>query len=201
MSDEMDSLDPYVQGIASEARRSVAVDPAARRRLLEAIRAEPLPHRHSRVLAWLVEPRRFALPPLATAALAAGLVGIGVIGGLAIHRDGRPSTERPSSADAALSQLPDSVVPRAVKFVLIAPQAARVSLVGDFNGWDASANPMKTQGVNGMWTVFVPLQPGLHTYSFVVDGAHYVADPTAPIAPDDGYGHRSSVVLVGGSSL
>jgi hypothetical protein len=201
MSDELDSLDPYVQWIASEARRPVAIDPTARQRLLEAVRAESLPQRRLRVLAWLVEPRRFSLPPLATTALAAGLVGIGVIGGLAIHRDGRPSTAQPSLAGAAISQLPDSIAPRAVKFVLIAPQAARVSLVGDFNGWDASANPMMTQGANGMWTVFVPLQPGLHTYSFVVDGAHFVADPTAPIAPDDGYGHKSSVVLVGGSSL
>ncbi|HEY8175327.1 MAG TPA: isoamylase early set domain-containing protein [Gemmatimonadaceae bacterium] len=201
MSDERDSLDPYVQWIVSEARRSVAVDPAARHRLLEAIQGESRPERRSPVLAWLVQPRRFALPPLATAALAAGLVGIGVIGGLAIHRDGRLPTEQLSSAGAAHSQLPDSVTPRAVKFVLIAPQAARVALVGDFNGWDAAANPMMTQGVNGMWTVFVPLQPGLHTYSFVVDGAHFVADPTAPIAPDDGYGHKNSVVLVGGPSL
>ena len=199
MSDELNSLDPYVRWIASEARRSVAVDPAARERLLEAIRSEPAPQRRGRVLAWLLEPRPLALPPLATAALAAGAVGIGVLGGLAIHRDGRPSTAQPSSAGAAISQLPDSIAPRAIKFVLIAPQASRVSLVGDFNGWNASANPMTAQG--GMWTVFVPLQPGMHTYSFVVDGSHFVADPAAPIAPDDGYGHRSSVVLVGGSSL
>jgi hypothetical protein len=153
------------------------------------------------VLAWLLEPRRFALPPLAAAVLAAGLVGIGILGGLAIHRDGRLSTARPSSAGAAISQLPDSIAPRAVKFVLIAPQAARVSLVGDFNGWNAAANPMQTQGGKGLWTIFVSLQPGLHTYSFVVDGAHFVADPAAPIAPDDGYGHKNSVVLVGGASL
>jgi Carbohydrate-binding module 48 (Isoamylase N-terminal domain) len=202
MSDELDSLDPYVQWIASEARRSVAVDPDVRRRLLEAVHAEPLPQRPS-VLAWFMEPRRLMLRPLATAALAAGLVGIGVLGGLAIHRDGRPTTAQPSSAGAAISQLPDSIAPRTIRFVLIAPQAVRVALVGDFNGWDASANPMMAQSgaAKGMWTVYVPLQPGLHTYSFVVDGAHFVADPTAPIAPDDGYGHKSSVVFVGGSSL
>src|SRR5436190_19581658 len=200
MSDELNSLDPYVRWIASEARRSVAVDPAARTRLLDALRTEPVPHRRGRVLAWLLEPRPLALPPLAAAALAASAVGIGMLGGLAIHRDGRPSTAQPPSAGAAISQLPDSIAPRAIKFVLIAPQASHVSLVGDFNGWNASANPMKAQDA-GMWTVFVPLQPGMHTYSFVVDGSHFVADPAAPIAPDDGYGHRSSVVLVGGSSL
>jgi len=200
MSDELDSLDPYVQWIAGEARRSVAVDPAARRRLLDAVRSQPVPRRRGRVFAWLLEPRQLVLPPLAAAALAAGAVGIGILGGLAIHRDGRPSTAQPFSAGVAISQLPDSITPRAMKFVLIAPQAARVSLVGDFNGWNASATPMTAQGA-GTWTVFVALQPGMHTYSFVVDGSHFVADPAAPIAPDDGYGHRSSVVLVGGSSL
>jgi hypothetical protein len=196
MSDELHSLDPYVQGIVAEARRPVVVDPAARRRLLEALRAEPAPRRPTRVVAWLLAPRTFALPPLAAAALAAGLIGVGVIAGFAIHRDGRSATEQ-QLADAPPAALPDSF--RAVKFVLIAPQAGRVSVVGDFNGWDASVNPMKTQG-SGVWTTFVPLKPGVHNYSFVVDGTHFVADPTAPIAPDDGYGQKSSVVLVGGSS-
>jgi predicted carbohydrate-binding protein with CBM48 len=198
MTEDMDSLDPFVQEIAAEARRPVAVDPAARRRLLEALRAEPVPRRRSR-FEWLMEPRRFALPPLATAALAAGLVGIGVVAGYAVNRDGRGPTEQ-LRAGAAGSQLPDSLAPRAIKFVLIAPKAARVSVVGDFNGWNTSANPMREQGADGTWTVFVPLKPGLHVYSFVVDGTHFVADPTAPIAPDDGYGQKSSVVLVGGSS-
>lgn len=197
---EQERLDPYVQWIAAEAKRSVAMDPAVRQRLLEAIRAEPVPRR-SPALAWLFEPRRFALPPLATAALAAGLVGIGVITGMSVHRDSRQSTERALPVVAGNPQLPDSLASRTIKFVLVAPQAARVSLVGDFNGWDASATPMQAQGENGIWTVFVPLRPGLHTYSFVVDGAHFVADPTAPIAPDDGFGHRNSVVLVGGSLL
>lgn len=197
---EQERLDPYVQWIAAEAKRPVAMDPAVRQRLLEAIRAEPMPHR-SPALAWLLEPRRFALPPLATAALAAGLVGIGVITGMSVHRDSRQSTERALPVVAGNPQLPDSLASRTIRFVLVAPQAARVSLVGDFNGWDASATPMQAQGENGTWTVFVPLRPGLHTYSFVVDGAHFVADPTAPIAPDDGFGHRNSVVLVGGSSL
>lgn len=200
MSDELDSLDPYVRGIANEARRPVAIDPGVRRRLLEAVRAEPVPTRVSPIVAWFTQPRRVVLPPVAAAALAAGLVGIGVLGGLAINRDGRGTTGQ-LRADAASSPLPDSLTPQAVKFVLIAPKAARVSVVGDFNGWDASVNPMSAQGTNGMWTVFVPLQPGIHNYSFVVDGTHFVADPTAPMAPDDGYGQKSSVVLVGRSSL
>ena len=200
MSDA-DSLDPNVQWIITEARRPVTMDPAARERLLAAIRAEERPTRRSRVLSLVLEPRRLLLSPLVSAALAAGLVGLGILTGYTLNRDGRQSTERASPVAAGNLQLPDSLASRTIKFVLVAPQAARVSLVGDFNGWDTAATPMKTQGRDGTWTVFVPLQPGLHTYSFVVDGAHFVADPTAPMAPDDGYGHRSSVVLVGGSSL
>lgn len=201
MSDERESLDPSVQRIVSEAKRPVTMDPAARERLMRAVRAEPLPVRRSRVLAWVMEPRRFVLPPLAAAAWAAGLIGIGVIAGSSINWDGRQSTEQSTTVAARNPQLPDSLQPRAIRFILVAPEAGRVSLVGDFNGWDAAATPMTTRDKDGRWTVFVPLQPGLHTYSFVVDGTHFVADPSAPIAHDDGYGHRSSVVLVGGPSL
>ena len=196
--DHDDSLDPYVQWSVAEARRPVITDAAVRHRLLEAVRLEAAPRR--RRFGWLVGPRRIVLQPLAAAALAAGLVGIGVLSGLLIHRGGR-STDGRKAQVAVVPQLPGSIAPRAVKFVLIAPRAARVSVVGDFNGWNVAADPMTTQGSDGTWTIFVPLQPGLHTYSFVVDGTHFVTDPSAPLAPDDGYGHQSSVVLVGGSSL
>ncbi|HEU4995077.1 MAG TPA: isoamylase early set domain-containing protein [Gemmatimonadaceae bacterium] len=204
MTDELNSLDPYVRELVGEARRPVVVDPSARHRLMEAIRLEPAPRRRSRVLDWLLEPRHSSLSPVASMALAAGLVGIGILGGLAIHRDGRLSTEQAPPVGVGNPHLPDSGTARAIRFVLIAPQAARVSVVGDFNDWDPSANPMSAQrepGSSGVWSVYVPLQPGLHTYSFVVDGTHFVPDPAAPIAPDDGYGHRSSVVIVRGSSL
>lgn len=198
MSDELSALDPNLRFIVTEARRPVAIDAAARRRLLDSVRAEPLPERSGRVVAWLTEPRRVSLPPLATIALAAGLVGVGVIAGLAYNRDGRaPAGQLP--AVAATSQLPDSDVPRVVKFVLIAPQASRVSLVGDFNGWNRTGNPAVREP-DGTWTTFVSLRPGRHVYSFVVDGTHFVSDPAAPIVPDDGYGQENSVVVVAGAS-
>jgi len=198
MSDELNSIDESVRLIVMEALRPVAIDPEARRRLAEALRAEPAPTRSSRVLSWFVEPRPFALPPFTTAALAAGLVGIGVLTGIALNRDGRAPTEQPRAV-AASSQLPDSVAPRAIKFVLVAPQAARVSVVGDFNGWDSAATPARREA-DGTWTTYVPLRPGRHIYSFVVDGTHFVSDPSAPIAPDDGYGQKNSVVVVAGAS-
>jgi len=196
MSDELSALDPNVQWIIAEAKRPVTIDAAARQRLLDAIAEEPLPTRRRR-LAWLTEPRSITMPPLATLAMAAGLVGIGVIAGFAYHRDGRASTEQ-LSAVAASSQLPDSIAPRMVKFVLIAPDAQRVTLVGDFNGWNRDSTPAVREK-DGSWTTFISLSPGRHVYSFVVDGKHFVTDPAAPVAPDDGFGQSNSVVIVAGA--
>ncbi len=41
-------------------------------------------------------------------------------------------------------------------FVVWAPNAEGVSVVGDFNGWDGRLNPMRTMGVSGLWELFVP---------------------------------------------
>jgi hypothetical protein len=198
MSDDLRSLDPNVQWIVAEARRPVTMDAEARDRLMSAVRAAPRPARRMPALAWLVAPRRFTLAPLATFAAAAGLVGIGILAGLTYNRDGRTPVEHLSRGVAVTPQPPDSLAPRVVKFVLIAPEAARVSVVGDFNGWDSGATPAVRQS-DGTWATFVPLRPGRHVYSFVVDG-QFIPDPSAPMAPDDGFGQNNSVLLVRGAS-
>ena len=191
-------LHPYVESIIREARRPVQVDDAARERIMTAIRAEP---RRTRRRFWhrLVEPRVLTLSPVGSLALAAGLVGIGVFAGLSTQsRDGR-SVGHPTDVAASTPQLP--VHDTVVKFVFVAPQAARVSVVGDFNDWNEKATPMVRSAGGGLWTITLPLSAGRHTYAFVADG-QWTADPSAPLAPDDGFGHANSVVLVGrGSSL
>jgi 1,4-alpha-glucan branching enzyme len=123
-------------------------------------------------------------------------VGIGVISGSLINRDGRQPIEQVSPVVVENPQLPDSLASRTIKFVLVAPEAGRVSLIGDFNQWNPAATPLTRGEQKGTWTAFVALRPGMHTYSFVLDGNHFVADPAAPMAADDGYGHKSSVVIV-----
>jgi 1,4-alpha-glucan branching enzyme len=43
-----------------------------------------------------------------------------------------------------------------VRFALWAPNASRVSVVGDFNGWDGRRHPMRSRGGSGLWEIFVP---------------------------------------------
>src|SRR6478735_5903519 len=42
-----------------------------------------------------------------------------------------------------------------IGFVVLAPNARRVSVVGDFNFWDARRHPMRVRGA-GYWELFVP---------------------------------------------
>jgi len=56
-----------------------------------------------------------------------------------------------------------------VAFVVLAPNARRVSVVGDFNFWDARRHPMRVRGV-GYWELFIPhARPGDH-YKFDIIG-------------------------------
>jgi hypothetical protein len=84
-----------------------------------------------------------------------------------------------------------------VQFVLDArevPHATQVSVVGDFNDWDARALPMTLEG--GVWSSTVPVLPGRHVYAFVVNGESWMADPRAAKAPDADFGRPGSVIIV-----
>ena len=43
-----------------------------------------------------------------------------------------------------------------VRFAVWAPNAVRVSVVGDFNGWDGRRHPMRRRYPSGVWELFVP---------------------------------------------
>ena len=56
-----------------------------------------------------------------------------------------------------------------VAFVVWAPNARRVSVVGDFNGWDARRHPMRRRGP-GYWELFIPHVTGGDHYKFDIIG-------------------------------
>jgi len=68
-------------------------------------------------------------------------------------------------------------------FAVWAPNAQRVSVVGDFCGWDGRRFPMRNLGASGIHELFVPgVEPGdLYKYEIVgADGALYLkTDPMA----------------------
>jgi len=43
-----------------------------------------------------------------------------------------------------------------VRFAVWAPNARRVSVVGDVNGWDGRVHPMRLHPGNGIWEIFLP---------------------------------------------
>ena len=45
---------------------------------------------------------------------------------------------------------------RGVHFGVWAPNAKRVSVVGDFNAWDGRVHPMRVRGSSGIWELFLP---------------------------------------------
>lgn len=76
-----------------------------------------------------------------------------------------------------------------VQFRLYAPDAASVHLAGTFTGWRPAYSMHET--TPGVWTVTLPLPPGVHDYSFVVNDREWVTDPYAP-GVDDGFGGTTS---------
>lgn len=43
-----------------------------------------------------------------------------------------------------------------VRFAVWAPAAERVSVIGDFNGWNGLRHPMRVRGRSGVWELFIP---------------------------------------------
>jgi len=58
-----------------------------------------------------------------------------------------------------------------VAFVVFAPNAKRVSVVGDFNFWDSRRHPMRVRGA-GYWELFVPGATAGNHYKFDIIGPH-----------------------------
>jgi diguanylate cyclase (GGDEF)-like protein len=75
-------------------------------------------------------------------------------------------------------------------------QAVRtVHVMGEFNGWDRTVDPM-TREPDGGFALALRLAPGKYAYKFIVDSELYIADPASPVSVPDGFGGRNSVLVV-----
>jgi len=59
--------------------------------------------------------------------------------------------------------------PKKVQFEFSAPGACEVFVAGEFNNWDARADPLK-KDENGLWKITLPLTSGKYEYRFLTDG-------------------------------
>ncbi len=76
-----------------------------------------------------------------------------------------------------------------VNFSVWAPSARRVSVVGDFNGWDGRINPMRARGSSGLWELFVPelAEGAIYKYELIGPGGELLALKADP------YGFRAEL--------
>jgi 1,4-alpha-glucan branching enzyme len=73
------------------------------------------------------------------------------------------------------------------RFAVWAPNAEQVSVIGDLNGWDAGAHPLRPQGRSGVWVGTVPEAAPGHRYKFHIRSREHgyrvdKADPFAVLA-------------------
>jgi hypothetical protein len=189
-----DDDDLTIRNIARELRQPVPVSSSLDARIMRAVRALP---RHAQATLWsrLTTPRRVTIMPLSWGMLAASVAVFALLGAAHLYQD----VNRAAAPIAkAFFPKPDKAQPsQRVQFVLVAPDAKKVAVVGDFNGWDASHIEFQAQHTGGgVWSVTAPVPVGHHRYSFVIDDSVWVADPIAPRASDNDYGLPNSAIVV-----
>ena len=59
-----------------------------------------------------------------------------------------------------------------VRFAVWAPNAERVSVIGDFNQWDGRIHPMRAHGSSGVWEIFIPGLDHGAVYKFEIRNRH-----------------------------
>lgn len=82
-----------------------------------------------------------------------------------------------------------------VHFVLDAPGAQQVALVGNFTGWDPSKLPLRREAGTNRWVIAVRLEKGkTYLYNFVINGKTWIPDPATDVQISDGFGGESSLI-------
>ena len=74
-------------------------------------------------------------------------------------------------------------------FIVSAPSASRVSVVGSFNHWDGRVHCMRRYYEQGLWEIFIPeVHPG-QVYKYEISSPH----SSFPVLKSDPYGQASEV--------
>jgi hypothetical protein len=187
-----------------ERRRAEALD-AAIRDVAGALRSTPVPDLTARVMAALPEveapaPVRASLltrlgawlwrPVTLTVRPAYAFAGVAVaVSGLLLL----PELPTRGSALAPVTAAAEGDAQMYVQFRIEVPDASEVAVAGTFTGWQPEHE--LTEVSPGVWSAMVPLPPGVHDYTFVIDGERMVVDPYAPRVADSFGGSNSRLFL------
>lgn len=144
-------------------------------RVMSSLPERPGRARHRLARRWWPDSGAWLAPALAGAAVAVVVMGAVML--------------RWPTAPAAVAQT-------GVTFVVHAPAAEQVELVGSFNDWQSGRIELIGPDATGRWSVTVPLPEGRHEYMFLVDGRRWIADPHAAFFRDDGFGNLNGVIDV-----
>ena len=169
--------------MVQELQHPVRLDESFDRRVMVRVRRLYAERRHRGIVGWFGAAVNITRRPAWAAALAAGVVAVVTLGVFRVH----------PTRVAASQEIP-------VQFVLVAPEARSVAVVGDFNNWGLGDTALVAVNHNGVWSVSASVRTGVHRYAFLVNGKQWVADPTAPRAAGDDFGQPSSALVVEGSA-
>ncbi|MBI5050804.1 MAG: 1,4-alpha-glucan branching protein GlgB [Nitrospirae bacterium] len=71
---------------------------------------------------------------------------------------------------------------KGVHFSVWAPNAQRISIIGDFNLWDRRRHPMRIRGASGIWELFIPgaIEGEIYKFSLKSKIGNYAEDKADP---------------------
>lgn len=129
-----------------------------------------------------------------TPRIAAPRCGCGGSADLLMHMGMAGSVERESEGESSahLHYMGgmNMVTPRpdgTFRFEIFLPSARSVAIAGTFCDWSMTRHPME-RGENGWWTASLDIQPGDHSFQYVVDGRDWIADFAASGVERNGFG-------------
>lgn len=190
----MSEYDETIRRATEKLKEPVRINPSLNARVMAEVNRLPAYSRDESavksVWRWFQSPRTVRISPLG------GLAAVAAFG-LVVFLGVRGRNET-SLVDTRMAMAGANAIP-VIQFVLVAPDAGTVALVGDFNDWDTTATPLMRGVGDGVWSVTVPLSPGRYRYSFLVDGTTWLRDPQAARTVEDEFGRPNSVLTIGGA--
>ncbi|MBP7654210.1 hypothetical protein KA977_12365, partial [Candidatus Dependentiae bacterium] len=81
-------------------------------------------------------------------------------------------------------------------FIYNSKKNIKISLAGDFNGWNPNANIMKKTGTDEYSTT-LKLKAGAYKYKFVIDDTNWISDLSNQDSVPDGLGGYNSILSLG----